>query len=162
MIIREFTAADLTDMIRIWNSIVDDGEAFPQEEMLSINTAAVFFSTQSFTAVAESDGKIVGLYILHPNNIGRCGHIANASYAVDRAHRGKHIGEQLVSHCLHKCKELGFSILQFNAVVATNYSALHLYQKLGFRQLGVIPHGFRQKDDSYADIIPHYFDINQL
>ena len=27
-------------------------------------------------------GCIVGLYILHPNNVGRCGHIANASYAV--------------------------------------------------------------------------------
>lgn len=45
-------------------------------------------------AVAEEDGKIYGLYILHPNNVGRCGHICNASYAVSSDARGRHIGEQ--------------------------------------------------------------------
>lgn len=34
------------------------------------------------------DGQIVGLYILHPNNVGRCGHLCNASYAVDAWKRG--------------------------------------------------------------------------
>ena len=46
--------------------------------------------------------------------------------------------------------------LQFNAVVKSNASALHLYEKLGFTQLGVIPGGFLMKDGSYEDIIPHY------
>ena len=40
----------------------------------------------------EEDGKIFGLYILHPNNVGRCGHICNASYAVSSDARGRHIG----------------------------------------------------------------------
>ena len=34
--------------------------------------------------------------------------------------------------------------------------ALPLNRKLGFVQLGVIPGGFRRKDGSYEDIIPHY------
>lgn len=160
--IREFTPNDIPQMTEIWNSIVEKGEAFPQEELLTHSVAAEFFSAQSFTAVYESDGEIIGLYILHPNNIGRCGHIANASYAVKDGKRGQHIGEKLVTHSLHKCKELGFSILQFNAVVATNHTALHLYEKLGFRQLGVIPHGFRRKDGGFEDIIPHCFDIYKL
>lgn len=46
--------------------------------------------------------------------------------------RGHHIGEALVTHCMEKGKELGFGILQFNAVVKSNASALHLYEKLGF------------------------------
>ena len=75
---------------------------------------------------------------------------------MDEALRGRHIGEKLVVHCLDKARELGFRILQFNAVVASNESALHLYQKLGFIRLGVIPGGFRLKDGGYADIIPHY------
>lgn len=29
----------------------------------------------------------------HANNIGRCGHIANAGYAVNSACRGKHISK---------------------------------------------------------------------
>ena len=66
------------------------------------------------------------------------------------------MGEMLVRHCMEKGKELGFGILQFNAVVASNKGALHLYEKLGFTKLGVIPGGFLMKDGSYEDIIPHY------
>ncbi len=42
------------------------------------------------------------------------------------------------------------------AKIGTNESALALYRKLGFVQLGVIPGGFRKKDGSFEDIIPHY------
>ena len=70
--------------------------------------------------------------------------------------RGQHIGEALVRHCMEKAKELGFRVLQFNAVVRTNEAALRLYARLGFVQLGVIPGGFLKKDGTYEDIIPHY------
>ena len=70
--------------------------------------------------------------------------------------RGHHIGEKLVIHCMRKGKELGFRILQFNAVVASNRYALRLYEKLGFVRLGTIPGGFLMKDGHYEDIIPHY------
>ena len=136
------------------------GEAFPQEEVLIDEIAEFFFSSQSRTAIAELNGEVVGLYILHPNNVGRCGHIANASYAVKTDKRGCGIGEALVRDCIKSCGELGFGILQFNAVVSTNIPALKLYEKLGFTQLGVIPHGFRRKDGGYADIIPHYIEIH--
>ena len=96
---------------------------------------------------------------MHPNNVGRCGHISNASYAVKKDKRGQHIGEFLVKNCIIKAKELGFKILQFNAVVATNTSALKLYKKLGFTQLCTIPNGFLMKDEHYEDIIPHYIKI---
>ena len=156
--IREYTQADISDAIHIWNKVVEDGVAFPQLDTLTEETGHRFFTEQSFTGIAyDEDGKeIVGLYILHPNNVGRCGHICNASYAVKSNLRGQHIGEQLVKHCMKKAKELGFRILQFNAVVRTNTSALHLYEKLGFVKLGVIPDGFMMKDGSYEDIIPHY------
>ena len=102
---------------------------------------------------------MVGLYILHPNNVGRCGHICNASYAVRADQRGRHIGESLVRHSMTTAKELGFRILQFNAVVKSNKSALHLYEKLGFVQLGVIPGGFKKDNGTYEDIVPHYITL---
>lgn len=156
--IRAYTAADLPAMLRIWNRVVEDGIAFPQTDLLDESTGAALFAGQSFTGVAvdEASGAVCGLYILHPNNIGRCGHLCNASYAVDTGMRGQKIGEALVRHCLSTAKALGFGILQFNAVVRTNTAALHLYQRLGFVQLGVIPGGFRMKDGRYEDIIPHY------
>lgn len=157
--VREFTFKDIPEMITIWNEIVEDGIAFPQIEFLDENRGLDFFESQTFTGVAiehETD-KIVGLYILHPNNVGRCGHISNASYAVKSTERGKRIGEILVLHCISKAKEIGFQILQFNAVVSTNIAALRLYKKLGFVQLGIIPKGFLMKDGNYQDIIPHYY-----
>ena len=159
MIVREFEEKDLEQMIEIWNDIVCDGIAFPQEDELTIDTGRKFFGGQSYTGVAENDGEIVGLYILHPNNVGRCGHICNASYAVKKNLRGMHIGEKLVTDCLAQAKKIGYRILQFNAVVKTNASARHLYEKLGFIQLGTIPGGFRMIDGTYEDICPYYKEL---
>lgn len=159
MVIRKFEKEDISQMISIWNEIVEAGDAFPQEDLLDNQTGCAFFSTQTYTAVAEIDGEIVGLYILHPNNIGRCGHICNASYAVKKSCRGQHIGEKLVLDCIKQGKEHGFKILQFNAVVENNVYARRLYEKLGFIQLGVIKNGFRLNDNSYANICPYYIEL---
>ena len=156
MQIRKYRENDLPEMTAIWNEVVKDGIAFPQEECLTVETGGNFFASQSYTGVAEIDGKIVGLYILHPNNVGRCGHISNASYAVSSACRGRHIGEKLVLDCLKVAKDLGFRVLQFNAVVESNTHARHLYERLGFIQLGTIPGGFRMKDGHYENICPYY------
>ena len=159
MEIRAYTDADVPAMVRIWNRVVEDGIAFPQEEFLDEKSGKEFFASQTYCAVAEENGKVEGLYILHPNNIGRCGHICNASYAVDSACRGKHIGEKLVSDCLVQAKRLGFGVMQFNAVVESNIHARHLYERLGFIQLGTIPNGFRMKDGSYQNICPYYHTL---
>lgn len=47
----------------------------------------------------------------------------------------------------------------FNAVVETNVHARHLYERLGFRQLGTIPGGFRMKDGHYENICPYYHEL---
>lgn len=158
--VRPYRAEDIPAMNAIWNRVVEDGVAFPQEEFLTEESGAEFFAAQSLSAVAcSAAGEVLGLYILHPNNIGRCGHICNASYAVRADLRGRHIGEALVSDCLKQAKQLGFGVLQFNAVVENNIHARHLYERLGFVQLGVIPAGFRMKDGTYANICPYYHEL---
>lgn len=157
--VRPYRGEDLPAMMEIWNQVVEDGAAFPQEERLDPAGAAALFAGQSRTAVAELDGKAVGLYILHPNNVGRCGHIANASYAVSRDCRGRGVGRALVEDSLTACGALGFRLLQFNAVVAGNLGAIALYQSLGFQQVGTIPGGFRLKDGRYEDIIVFYHRV---
>ena len=80
--VRKYEEKDLPDLIRIWNEVVEDGVAFPQEECLN-----------------EETGK------------------------------------------------------------ACNVPARHLYERLGFTQLGVIPKGFRMKDGHYEDICPYYHEL---
>lgn len=161
MQIREYTASDLDEMLAIWNAVVEEGNAFPQEECLDAETGEQFFASHSYCGVAVDEAdRIVGLYILHPNNVGRCGHICNASYAVLASCRGQHIGEKLVRDCMLNAKEIGFRILQFNAVVETNLHARHLYERLGFCQLGVIPNGFRMKNGRFENICPYYITLD--
>lgn len=159
--IRQYRPEDAEETAKIWNQVIDDGVAFPQEDDLTEETADAFFRTQTYTGVAfdRESGEEVGMYILHPNNVGRCGHICNASYAVRRDIRGEHIGEKLVTDCLEKAHEKGFGILQFNAVVANNVHAIHLYERLGFQKIGTVPGGFRMPDGSYQDIILYYHKV---
>ena len=159
LVIRPYQASDLEEMTAIWNAVVEKGDAFPQKDPLSLQEAASFFASQTHTGVAVDMGEVVGLYILHPNNVGRCGHIANASYAVKETVRGRHIGEALVRHSMDEGWRHGFTLLQFNAVVATNTGAIHLYQKIGFTQLGTIPGGFLMPDGHYEDIIPFVISL---
>lgn len=159
ILVRKYEKKDIANMVDIWNEVVEEGVAFPQEEFLTEISGTEFFSQQSYCGVAECDGKILGLYILHPNNVGRCGHIANASYAVSSESRGLHIGEKLVLDSIKQAKEKGFGILQFNAVVETNLHARHLYERIGFKQLGTIPNGFRLDDGTFKNICPYYIEL---
>ena len=129
IIVRGCTPADLPDMVRIWNEVVEEGVAFPQEDFLTDESGTDFFAAQTYCGVAEeiSTGQVLGLYILHPNTVGRCGHICNASYAGDSRYRGLHIGEKLVRDCIAQGPKFGFRILQFNAVVESNTRARRLY-----------------------------------
>jgi L-amino acid N-acyltransferase YncA len=160
MQVREYRDSDINSMIEIWNEVVLEGNAFPQVDTLDEETGSEFFASQSYTGVAvDENDEVAGLYILHPNNIGRCGHISNASYAVNSLFRGRHIGELLVRDCLTKAKELGFRLIQFNAVVESNAGARHLYEKLGFSLIGTVPGGFLMKDGSYENICLYYKEL---
>ena len=136
--VRSWEPADLEAMTAIWNEVVRDGRAFPQIEPLSAQT-------RSAVAVGD-DGAVAGLSILHPNNVGRCGHVANASYAVASHARGRGVGRALVSDSLAALAPCGFRGLQFNAVVASNEGAIALF----------VPEGFRNLDGAYEDIHVYY------
>lgn len=136
--VREYGENDINGMISVWNEVVRDGVAFPQTEELDFESGKKFFAEQTCCPVAtDENGEVLGMYILHPNNVGR----------------------KLVSDCLERAKKYGFKILQFNAVVRANKPARKLYESLGFVKLGVIPKGFLMKDGHYEDICPYYKEL---
>lgn len=156
--VRKYRADDLPAMIRIWNEVVEEGIAFPQEELLDMTSGAAFFGSQSYSAVAEDgdSGTIYGLYILHPNNVGRCGHISNASYAVSSESRGLHIGEKLVKDSLVQGKRLGFGVLQFKACSCDQYPCPASVRTARFCATGRHSGWFPYERRRYEDICPYY------
>ncbi len=154
MQIREWTEQDLPAMAAIWNDVIDAGTFFPDEERLDEDGMRRMAESQSFMGVAgeapeqsqaseERAPRIVGLYLLHPNGKGRCAHVANCGYMVASDARGHGVGRQLVQASIEKAAQLGFHGIQFNAVVATNTSAIALYESCGFQRIGTIPEGYR-------------------
>lgn len=158
--VRPLGAQDVEAARGIWNEVVRDGVAFPQvDELASAEEAQVFFGAQTLTSVAaDAAGRVLGLYILHPNNVGRCAHVANASFAVSAEARGLGVGRALVGDALAQLGPHGFTGLQFNAVVDGNRAARHLYEDMGFTHVGVIPRGFLTAAGAYEDIHIYYHD----
>ena len=71
--IRKYTENDLPEIIRIWNEVVDEGIAFPQEELLNRETGSEFFAAQSFTGVAEEDGSRIGNHLKYYDKVIQTG-----------------------------------------------------------------------------------------
>src|SRR5439155_8502999 len=78
------------------------------------------------------DQVIVGTYILRPNQSGAGSHVANAAFMVASDAQGCGVGRAMAEHCLNEARRLGFHAMQFNFVVSTNTSAIHLWKRLGF------------------------------
>lgn len=161
IITRAYDERDISEMVDIWNEVVLEGNAFPQADPLTIDSARSFFGKQTYCGVAfdSASGKVLGLYILHPNGEGHCAHICNASYAVKSGVRGRHIGRALVIDCLKVARERGFLILCFNAVVKSNIAARHLYESLGFTVVGEIERGYKKDDGEFLDILLYKRDL---
>ena len=145
IICKPYTSDDKEAVTAIWNDIVRDANAFPQEFPFTDEESDAFFLSQTATVVAWADRAIAGFYILHDNNVGRCSHTANASYGVSKKFRGCGVGA--------KAKQCGYRGLQYNAVVKSNYGAIALYLKLGFNIIGTIPGGYRKADGTFEDLL---------
>lgn len=101
--------------------------------------------------VAVHRGKIVGMYVLRPNQQGPGSHIANASYAVRAENRGSGVGRAMAESSIEIARRIGFRGMQFNAVISTNLAAIALWKSLGFQIVGTVPDGFQLPDGRYVD-----------
>ena len=140
----------------IWNifhEVIAAGDTYAFDpEMSREDALAYWFRADTHTYVADADGKIVGTYILRPNQSGPGSHIANAAFMVPSATRGQGVGRGMADHCLNEARRFGFRAMQFNFVVSTNESAIHLWQQLGFEIVGTLPGAFRHPEKGYVDV----------
>ena len=100
-----------------------------------------------FTYVGELGGVIVATAYLKPNAIGLGDHICNAGWMVDPELSGQGIGRRFAEHVIDEAAVLGFSGMQFNAVVASNTRAVALWESMGFEIVGTVPDAFRHAVD---------------
>lgn len=151
--IRPLEPRDVDAWAAMMNEVIADGEAFVYDRPLSRADAEAYLKQYVAAFVAEVNGEVAGGYVLRPNQPGRGGHVCNATYLVSKAARGHRLGRTLGEHSLVEARALGFTAMQFNAVVATNAAAVRLWRSLGFGVIGTVPGGFRRGDGAFADLL---------
>lgn len=130
---------DEEELFEAFAGVVEEGTGYPQAPPLSREEfREVWFGPTVSVQVARVDGRFAGGYHLKPNFPGRAAHIGNAGYIVVPELRGAGIGEALVRHSFEEARRCGFDALMFNLVFESN-PAGRLYERLGFRQIGLIP-----------------------
>jgi len=160
MKIRLATEADRDAIWEIFHAVVATGDTYAIDPNISRKKALQYWcGKKTDTYIAESGRRIVGTYILRPNQSGGGSHVANAGFMVSPGARGQGIGRAMGEHCLSEARRLGFRALQFNFVVSTNESAVRLWQQLGFKIVGTLPGAFRHPEKGYVNVHVMYCSL---
>jgi GNAT superfamily N-acetyltransferase len=144
MEIREATPQDWPRIYPFWSRIVAAGETYAYPLGLTEDEARPLWMEQppARTVVAVDGGVLLGSAKMGPNRPGRGSHIATGSFMVDPQVHGRGVGRALGVHLIDWARREGYRGIQFNAVVATNAAAVHLWQALGFEILTTVPEAF--------------------
>ena len=153
LIIRPATENDHDAIWRIFQTTIAAGDVFVYDAKTSREKALAFWcAADAATFVAEQSEKVIGSYILRANQPGLGDHVANAGFMVDPSARGLGVGRAMGEHCLIEARRRGYRAMQFNFVVSTNESAVHLWQQLGFKIVGTLPGAFRHAQKGLVDV----------
>lgn len=144
LVIREIDAAQFDRVWPLFQSVIAAGDTYSYAPDMSFGEAqALWTSPPSRTFVAERGDRVVGCYLLRPNQPGLGDHVANAGYMVAADSRGQGIASMLCEHSMDQARRAGFTAMQFNFVVASNAVAVKLWLRHGFRIVGTVPGAFR-------------------
>lgn len=109
----------------------------------------------------ENPNALMLVALVDGQHAGNCSFFAHGGYK-RRRHRcdvaialyqkycGLGIGRIMLENALQAAKECGYEQAELE-VVSANQAAIHLYESLGFRKCGTLPHSMKYQDGTYAD-----------
>jgi ribosomal protein S18 acetylase RimI-like enzyme len=158
-VIRPAEASDRPGILRIVRAVVEDGTTYAFAADTSDRELLEYWPAPGDGSFVATRGDlVVGCYVLRPNQPGRGGHVANASYAVLSEARGRGVGHAMGLHSLDEARRRGFQAMQFNFVVASNERAIALWRRLGFQTVGRLPRAFAHPGQGLVDaLVMHRF-----
>lgn len=142
IVVRDYDEADWPHVWPVIEDVVRAGDTFPFPTDLTQEEARGIWLENGpggRVTVAVDGDRVLGTAKMGRNRPGPGSHVATASYMVAPDARGLGAGRALVVDSLDWARESGFAAMQFNAVVATNTSAVRLYESLGFTVVGTVP-----------------------
>jgi len=160
MTIRLATHDDWPAVWELFRVVAASGDVFAYDESTTEDVARkLWFDPPSVCCVASIDGQFAGTYYVRPNAPERGNHVANAGYMVAPAFRGRGLARAMCEHSLDTARQLGFTAMQFNFVVASNTVAVRVWEKCGFAVVGRLPAAYRHRDLGFVDSLVMFRDL---
>ena len=155
MEIRPFRDADWPAVWRMLHAAFAAGDSYsfaPDSSEAQIRKVWVESPSATFVAT-DPDGAVIGTYFIKANQPGLGSHVCNCGYVVEAQARGRGVAAAMCEHSQDQARALGFRAMQFNFVVATNDSAVRLWERLGFAVVGRLPGAFRHQRLGFVDAL---------
>jgi RimJ/RimL family protein N-acetyltransferase len=149
---------DVEPLHRLYRMIVDEGNSYPHDRFPDQDEFMDYWFRGKSTVAAYVPDRtgaagMVGAFYLKANWPGRAGHVANAGFIVAPDWRNRGLGWLLGTTMLAYAKQLGYHSVIFNLVFSENMVARHLWDTLGFKELGAILGAVRKNDGTYQDAV---------
>lgn len=138
--IRKTKSSDAKQLLKYIDSISGESDFLtfgPGEFIMSVEQEENFLDYASnqnnaLNIVAEIDGNIIGSLQFSAGTRPRTAHAGEFSVSVLKKYWGNGIGTELVKYLIEWCKQTKI-IRKINIIVRNdNFSAIHIYKKLGF------------------------------
>ena len=140
IIIRPAAPDDAEAIATIYNQGIEDRVATLETDLRTPDERRQWLASRGPrhpVIVAEAGGEVAGWGSLNPFNPRKAyDYVADFSVYVERGWRGKGVGSRLLARLNELARDLGYHKLVLSAF-PWNAGGMALYQKLGFRTVGI-------------------------
>jgi len=159
VILRTLKWEDLDDLIDMMNSLIEEGADITLNQKLTkeqetdwlARKLAEIEKGKAFMIGAEVDGKIVATSEFNLKS-GYSTHVGDLGIVIRKGHRDVGIGSEMLKILVSQAEKMGLKMLTLS-VFSTNQRAKHVYEKVGFKEIGCIPNKFLKNGKFIDEII---------
>lgn len=159
-----FDAAQLLEHMRQTSAETEFMSRYPEEITVSVEAQSRFLQmiendADNFMLAAYIDGRMVGnAGVTRIRDNMKYRHRATFGISLREEVCGLGLGTLMMQEILEIVKSTGIEQLELS-VFADNLRAIHLYEKIGFVKVGIMPRAYRLKDGSYHDEVQMVYRV---
>ncbi len=159
-----FDAEQLLEHMRKTSAETDFMSRYPEEITVSVEAQSRFLQmiendADNFMLAAYLDDRMVGnAGVTRVRDNIKYRHRANFGISLREEVCGLGLGTLMLQEIFKIVKQTAFEQLELT-VFGDNLRAIHLYEKMGFRKVGVLPRAYRLKDGSYHDEVQMVYRV---
>jgi len=159
VILRTLKWEDLDDLLDVINTLIEESAEIEYDTHMTrdaeadwlASTLANFEKDKVLPVVAEVKGKVIASSSISTKGFTCEKHVGNLGILIRSGYRDRGIGTEMMKILMEQARLMNLKVLTLS-VFATNKRAIHVYEKVGFKEAGRIRKGIYRKGE-YIDRI---------